>query len=431
MSRTKTRHLAVASLSIASIAALAACGGGGGGGGGEGGGTLTLWTHNGGNEAELAVNEQIVADFNASQDDYTVEIQAFPQDVYNDSVVAAATSNNLPCILDVDAPNVPNWAWAGYLSPLDLPEDTWEGQLPGTIGRVGDEVYAYGHYDVALAMYARVSALNDAGVRIPTVDEPWTADEFADALEKIDALGQYAYAADFGTAGTGEWITYAYSPFLQSFGGDLIDREEYLSAEGVLNGPEALEWAAWFRGLIEDGYIAQTSGQDSTADFVNGNSAILYSGSWANATVREELGDDAVVIPPPDFGDGPKIGAGSWQWAMSSGCENQDGARAYLEFAHQTDYFVAFGEALGLVPATEEAAAQLPNYAEGGEDRIFLEFADRFALIRPATPAYPYMTSVFQKATQDIMSGGDAQTILDRAVSEIDTDIRQNGNYEF
>jgi multiple sugar transport system substrate-binding protein len=412
------------------MAGLAACSAGGSGADG-GDGTLTLWTHNGGNEAELAVNQQIVDDFNASQDEYTVEIEAFPQDSYNDSVVAAATANNLPCILDVDAPNVPNWAWAGYLAPLGLPEETWAGQLAGTIGTVDGEVYSYGHYDVALAMYARSSALEAAGVRVPTIDSPWTRDEFADALAAIDALGEYAYPLDLGTAGTGEWLTYGYSPLLQSFGGDLIDRETYTTAEGVLNGPEAIAWAEWFRGLIEDGYIAQTSGQDSTADFVNGNSALVYSGSWANGTVTEALGDDVVVVPPPDLGTGPKIGAGSWQWAMSSGCESPEGARAYLEFAHQTKYFVAFGEALGLVPATEEAAAQLPSYAEGGRDRVFLEFAGRFAVVRPVTPAYPYITSVFQKATQDILAGGDPQTVLDKAVSDIDTDIRQNGNYEF
>jgi multiple sugar transport system substrate-binding protein len=29
---------------------------------------------------------------------------------------------------------------------------------------------------------------------------------------------------DVGMAWTGEWYPYAFSPFLQSFGGDLIDR---------------------------------------------------------------------------------------------------------------------------------------------------------------------------------------------------------------
>ena len=48
-------------------------------------------------------------------------MQDFPQDSYNESIVAAALAGDLPDIIDMDGPVMPNWAWAGYLSPLDLP----------------------------------------------------------------------------------------------------------------------------------------------------------------------------------------------------------------------------------------------------------------------------------------------------------------------
>ncbi|HEV8167197.1 MAG TPA: sugar ABC transporter substrate-binding protein, partial [Actinomycetota bacterium] len=107
---------------LAGCGGRAPSGGGGGGGGGEGG-TLTLWTHNAGNPQELGVVKQIVSDYNASQTKNQVKIQAFPQATYNDAVTAAATARKLPCVLDVDAPIVPNWAWAGYLAKLDLPQE--------------------------------------------------------------------------------------------------------------------------------------------------------------------------------------------------------------------------------------------------------------------------------------------------------------------
>ena len=136
-------------------------------------------------------------------------------------------------------------------------------------------------------------------------------------------------------------------------------------------------------------------------------------------------------MPPPDLGHGPKIGGGSWQWGMTGQCDNADAAKAYLEFAHQTKYFVDFATTLGLVPATDEAAAQVPAYAPGGANEIYRTLAKEYALVRPVTPAYPYISSVFQKATQDILSGGDAQTILDKAVKDIDSNIKQNGDYTF
>lgn len=426
----KIGRIVAASLATASIVGLTACSNTASDGGPSGSSgdpsKVELWTHAGGNDTELSVIESMVADYNASQSTYEVEVQDFPQDAYNDAVVAAATSNNLPCIVDVDGPNVANWAWAGYLQPLGLPESTYEGQLAGTLGRIDGDVYSYGYFDVALAMFSRESTLNDAGVRIPTVDDPWSGEEFNDALAKIDALDRFDYAVDFGTGGGGEWIPYAYSPLLESFGGDLIDRTTFATADGALNGPDALAWAQWFRGLVDDGYMAQASGEDATLDFVNGTSGILYTGNWADATVKEAF-DDIVVLPPPDFGNGPKIGAGSWQWALTAGCDNVAGAQDYLAFAHDTKYFVDYASAIGLIPATLDAAAEIPGYAEGGENRIYLELADKFAEVRPETPAYPYISSVFQKATQDILAGGDPQQILDRAVADIDRDIEQNG----
>ena len=425
-----TRRLTAASVAVAGVLALAACSSGGSSGG-SGDGTVTLWTHNGGNEEELGIVDQIVKDFNASQTDYTVKVESFPQESYNKSVVAAASAKKLPCVVDIDSPNVPNWVWAGYLEALDLPKSEFAGQLESTVGTVDGKIYSYGHYDVALAMYARPSVLQAAGVRVATPEQPWDKAEFADALAKLKATGAYPYPLDLGTGGTGEWLPYAYSPFLQSFGGDLIDRSTMLTADGALNGPEAVAWAKWFQGLVKNGDMAAKSGADATADFVNGKSGILYSGSWAYDTVKKAFGDDVAVIPPPDLGEGPKIGGGSWQWGMSSQCDEPEGAQAYLKFAHQTKYVVQFAKTLGLIPATDAAAAEVPEYAEGGDKAIFRQFSQDYAVVRPVTPAYPFISSVFQKAAQDILSGGDPKPILDKAVSDIDNDIKQNGGYAY
>ena len=303
--------------------------------------TIKMWTHNAGNEAELGAINAIVSDYNASQAKYKVEVQAFPQDSYNTSVTAAASSKSLPCILDIDGPNVPNWAWAGYLAPLTGLDDTLAKFLPSTVGTYQGKPYAAGFYDVALAMYARKSVLEQNNIRIPTIDQPWTEDEFNAALATLKATGQWANPLDMATANTGEWWPYAYSPFLQSFGGDLIDRTKYESADGVLNGADALKWATWFRGLVDQGYMAAKSGADAGADFLNDKSAIVWNGSWGAEAARAKLGDDIAFLPPPDFGNGPKIGGGSWQWGVSATCNNTEGAMDYLKFSLQDKYVAA------------------------------------------------------------------------------------------
>src|SRR5680860_1124790 len=419
MRQTKKR-LFTASLAVAALTlGLAACSGSGSAGTDGKDGQLTLWTHNAGNKAELDAIEAIVKDYNASQSENTVKVQAFPQGSYNDSVVAAAAAHKLPCIVDIDGPNVPNWAWAKYLTPLDLNADLSEN-LPSTLGVWNDETYSFGYYDVALAMFAKKSVLADAGIRVATTDAPWTKAELDGALKTLKAEGKWDNPLDLGTAGTGEWIPYAYSPFLQSFGGDLVGRSDFQSADGVLNGDEAVEWGQWFQGLIKDGYVAAKSGKDSTLDFQNGKSAILYTGSWAADSTRKVLGDDLAVMPTVDLGSGPKIGGGSWQWGVTTGCANTAAAMDYLSFSLQPKYVAAVAKATGTIPATEAAAALIPGYEVGGELAAFRDYSEKFAVLRPETPAYPFIATEFAKATQDIISGGDVQKTLDDATKAID-----------
>ena len=84
---------------------------------------LSLWYHGAGNAEERELLNAIIDDFNAAQGDWKVVIEEFPQASYNDSVTAAALAGNLPDIIDVDGPIMPNWAWSGrsippFLSPF-------------------------------------------------------------------------------------------------------------------------------------------------------------------------------------------------------------------------------------------------------------------------------------------------------------------------
>lgn len=430
-----TRGIAAVAFGTLLGTALTACSSGSGGNTASGGGnTITLWTHNGGNDAELAADQKVVDDYNASQTKYQVKLQSFPQASYNDAVVAAASAKKLPCVLDVDSPNVPNWAWGGYLAPIDMTgaEVPLSAQLPSTVGTYQGKTYSFGLYDVALTFFARKSVLQKYGIRIATVDSPWTKDEFMAALAKLKASGQFKSVLDEadnpGSNGGGEWYSYAYLPQLQSFGGDQIDRNGYTSADDALAGPAAVEWATWFRSLVTDGYMPP-SGTSPNNDFLNGKTAIEYDGSWDAAANLKALGKDLAIIPPVDFGKGPKIGGGSWQWGMSAGCSNPTAAQDFLKFMRQTKYFADVAKATGTIPAVA-SAAKAAGYAPGGPLSVFMTYAQKFAEVRPVTPAYPYISTVFAKAVSDILAGGDPKGVLDQAASEIDQNIKSNDNYQ-
>lgn len=391
--------------------------------------TLTMWYHGAGNEVESKIINQIIADFNGSQSDWKVELQSFPQAAYNDSVQAGALAGNLPDILDVDGPNMPNWAWAGYMQPLVIDESKIANFLPGTKGVWDGKLYSIGLWDAAIALTTRKSTLDELGLRMPTSDAPWTLAEFNDALAKAKAAGKWEFALDLGTAWTGEWYPYAFSPFLQSFGGDIVDRTTYQTAEGALNGDAAMAFGAWWQGLFKDGYAQATQDPaDRDSGFAAGKYAFSWNGNWAALGALKAF-DDVVFLPAPDMGKGSKIGAASWQFGVSAASKHPDGAAKFIEFALADKYLADFSNGIGLIPATATAAEMVDNYKAGGPLAVFVEYAAKAGTLRPVTPGYVVESKVFEKAVADIANGAEVAATLDAAVDEINADIEKNKGY--
>lgn len=394
---------------------------------------LALWYHGAGNEVERSILLDVINGFNSTQSDYVIVLEEFPQESYNDSVTAAALSGDLPDIIDVDGPIMPNWAWSGYMAPLGLADDALDDFLPGAIGKWNGEIYSVGLWDAACAVYARKSVLEKFNIRIPTLEDPWTLDEFNSVLEKFHSSGEFEYAFDPGMAWTGEWYPYGFSPFLQSFGGDMIDRSDYNTAEGILNGPEAVAFGKWWQNLFAKGYAPGTSQDPADRDtgFLEGRYALQWNGNWAAPGVLDVLGEDLLFLPAPDFGNGSKIGAASWQFGIAETSDNKEGARAFIEYAIQDKYLTAFSDGIGNIPATAAATKASKYYAPGAPMEVFFELSTQQALIRPATPGYVVMAKVFEKTMADIANGADVQDALDAAVDEINLDIENNNGYGF
>jgi multiple sugar transport system substrate-binding protein len=391
--------------------------------------TLTMWYHGAGNEVESKIINQIITDFNASQTDFAVELQSFPQAAYNDSVTAGALAGNLPDILDVDGPNMPNWAWAGYMQPLTIDESKIANFLPGTKGMYNGKLYSIGLWDAAVALVTRKSTLEALSLRTPTLEQPWTADEFEAALKAAKDSGKFKYALDLGMAWKGEWYPYAFSPLLQSFGGDIVDRTTYASAEGALNGDAAQAWGNWWQHLFTEGYAqADQDGADRDNGFAAGDYAFSWNGNWAALGALKAF-DDTVFLPAPDFGKGPKIGAASWQFGVSAKSAHPEGAAKFIEFALQDKYLADFSNGIGLIPATPSAAAMVDNYKDGGPLSVFFGLSNAQGVLRPVTPGYVVQAKVFEKAANDIAHGADVAATLDAAVDEIDADITKNNGY--
>jgi multiple sugar transport system substrate-binding protein len=428
----KLKMYALGAMFVVLMGLLAGCGGSSATTTSGGTTTINLWTHSAGNPQEMGALQKEVATFNASQSQYKVVIQSFPQGSYNTSVSAAALAHKLPCLMDMDNPTVANFAWSKYIQPLPITDADVQqmGIINSAVGRYQGKIYSLGQFDVALTMVARKSILEKYNIRIPTLDQPWTLDEFNGILAKLKSSGAFQYPFDVNAQNTGEWWPYAYSPMLQSFGGDLINRSSLTTADGVLNSPAAVRWGQWFQGLFKNGYANPKPSSDQ--GFLQGKIALWYDGSWAADSVVQKYGKDALFLAPVNFGSGPKIGGGSWEWGTSNSCTQQQaqGAWQFIKSLMQPAAIASLNKATGLIPTTPAAAALLPRYAPGGAYRIFFDMLSRFTVMRPATPAYLTISSEFEQAGRAISQGTDVQTALSNAVNAIDQNIQDHNNYQ-
>lgn len=389
---------------------------------------VSLWFHSGQGSEREELNNQIAA-FNDSQSDYTIVPQEVPEGSYNDQVRAAALAGDLPCVLDFDGPFIYSYVYSGDLIPIGdyIDAATISDTLPSIIaqGTVDGQLYSLGQFDSGLAIWGNRAMLEEAGVRIPEgINDPWTLDEFNSALDALaGVIPSDGYVIDFKFGYTGEWYSYAFGPLIRSFGGDTIDRSTYETAEGVLNGPEAVAAMEWLQGLFEKGYATATP-VDADADFNEGRVPLSWVGHWMYPSYSEALGDNLVLIPMPNFGNGAVTGMGSWNWGITSTCGNPAGAAAFINYIMQPENTLSMSHANGAIPSRISALEQDPNFEMGGDLYTYRQQLENgIAVPRAQTAVYPTISTAMSDAVNAIARGEDVQDSLDSAVDAIDNAI--------
>lgn len=394
--------------------------------------TLTAWFHAGAGK-EPALMRQLVDEFNRSQPDVTVQLRLLPENKYNDLVRAGAAAGSLPPLLDFDGPYQPNLVYDGELLPLDscMPPALKADLLPSIVqmSTIRGQLYSVGAMgDGALGLYARRSALERVGARIPNGPaDPWTAAEFTDLLRRLRAVG-YRHPLDmkvnyrYGT----EFFTFAFSPVIQSAGADLVDRRTW-RADGTVNSPAAVRALTIVQGWSTAEYV------DPDADdlaFVNGRSAISWAGHWELGRYTRAVGSDLVLLPLPRFGPRTVTGMDSWHWGLTKTTQDMDAGWDFLEFLMQPENQLRWIALTYNLPATRTAAERAPQFKVGGSERLFYDqLKGGYAVPRPQTPGYPVISRTFSNAFGQIMGGTDVQQALNRAARTIDADMIAHGSY--
>ncbi|MFE0381062.1 ABC transporter substrate-binding protein [Streptomyces inhibens] len=350
------RRLLAAGGGVAAAAALAtACGSNTGRGGGGSGPGISQWYHQYG---EPGV-ERAVKRYAAAYDKASVSVQWRPGD-YDRQTAAALLTDAGPDVFEVNGPLL-DQIQGGQVVDLTaevepvkddfnqavLAPKIWQGKIWG-IPQV---------IDMQL-LYYRKSLLKDAGVQ-----PPQTLDELVDAAKKLTtkkAKGLFL-GNDGGVGVLGGTPLFA-------AGLSLIGEDGKVG----FDDPAAARTLGKIRQLYADKSLllgAPTDWSDPAA-FIQGLTAMQWSGLWALPQIKKALGDDFGVLPFPKDGAGgkPSVPVGAYGSAVSARSRRKAEAKAFAKWlwVDRTEYQQDFALSYGFhIPARISLAKKAEQLREG------------------------------------------------------------------
>ena len=367
-----------------------------------------------------------------------VEALYTPHGGYNEKLSGYINSGDMPDIIQLDAPFLSNYVWSGVIEPIenyisaDLVADMTESNKEQCSYPIDGKLYAISHQDSSIVMYANKAYLNKIGARIPTsVETAWTLPEFEKILADLAILPEVTWSIDLMNAygPTTEWGTYGFLPMFESAGTGVIDSKTW-KATGVVNSPENIAFATKLQQWSKNGWVVPAAAGDN--QFFNSEkaAALAWCGHWLYPAAAQGLGDDLVVLPLPNFGNGTVSPNGSWVWSITKKAKNKEGAAQLLEFMLNDMAFYNDLNEMNVFPATKKFLSIADVYKDPAKLGIAMEQAAKTAVSRPKHPAYPIITQSFAKAYNDILNGGvDPEKALTEAAKAIDEDIADNDGY--
>jgi len=395
---------------------------------------ITAWFHDSGaNTDEAQILREQVSAFNATEQQVQVKLITLPVGDYAQQVQAAAAHGGLPDLLDFDGPNLYNYAWSGKLKPIDscVSKSLREDLLPSIIeqGSYANRQWGVGTFDSGLGLYVRPSILTKAGIRIPSSPaDAWTADEFTTVLQRLRQAG-FERPLDLQlNEPNPEWYTYGFAPAVWSAGGDLIDRTDYRTVDGFLNGPGAVNAFTIMQRWFTQGYVDPNATGDA---FEQSRSPISWIGHWFYDRYSKAFPGDIRIVPLPNFGERTATDSGSWQWGITSNATDGDAVWRFLQFLLRPAEVLRMTRANGAIPATRSAVRISPDFAAGGPKHLYIEqLEDGVARSRPQTPAYPALSAAFARAFNEaVLQERPVGASLDAAARRVERDLSEHQYY--
>lgn len=396
---------------------------------------VTVWVNCSDETPEGKAWQKISKQFNSDNGKgYKVKIEYIPRSGsgggYEDKVNAAITTNTLPDVISLDGPNTAAYASSKVIAPLDdYLKDANMSDVLASIkqqGTYNGKFYAFGFSESGVGVYYNKKMFQEAGIdlaSLPTLKNPWTWREFEAISEKIKNKFNTP-AIDIQLANADEMLTYAYTPFIWSNGGDIVNHDG-TKAEGYMNDKKSVEGLQFIQNLVKKGYTTNTPVKKG---FETGKYAMLLSGSWTMADLSENYKDIEYGILPYPVSDTTKklvSPTGSWALGMTTATKKKDAAAAFILFATNTESSKIMSLGNQVLPIRKSTAEMIKNDIPEGM-KFLMEQNQLSGHARPVVVAYPQVSRAFQQAASDVgyyKENPDVQKVADTRAAEMQAAI--------
>ncbi|MFH8367631.1 ABC transporter substrate-binding protein [Streptomyces sp. NPDC018031] len=410
------RGLLGSGTAIALSGALAACGSNTGRDDGGPGGRprLEQWYHQYGEPG----TQQAVERYADAYREADVRVQWRPGN-YDQQTAAALLTDSGPDVFEVNGPTLDQIRGGQVVEVTDLLDGVREDFNPAVLApkTYRDRIWAVPQVVDTQLLYYRKSLLAKAGV-----EPPKTLDALIDAAAELttrDVKGLF-----LGNDG-GPGVLMA-TP-LYAAGLPVITED---GAVGF-DDPAAARTLGKLRRLHRDESLllgAPSDWSDPSA-FVQGLTAMQWSGLWALPLIRKELGEDFGVLPFPADGAGgaPAVPVGAYGSAVSARSARRAEAKAFVKWlwVDRTEYQEDFALSYGFhIPARLSLAKKAAALREGAAAEV-VRFTTDHGYAQPLLWTTASQTAFKDALSRILKDGADPDGELRSVVRKTEAELRR------